>query len=94
MGLRTFKASLGLEKCKYLFVGGAPVSENLKRFFLELNLPLTEVFGMSETSGAVTLNFDYSKLNTVGKPIGDMMIKVSSPSDSGEGEVVKRAALG
>lgn len=94
MGLKALKVSLGLGKCKYLFVGGAPVSENLKRFFLEMDLPLTEVFGMSETSGAVTLNFDYSKLNTVGKPIGDMMIKVIPLSDCGEGEVLKRAALG
>lgn len=82
--------AFGLERCKYLFVGGAPVSEELKRFFLSINLPLTEVFGMSETSGAVTLNFDYSNLKVVGKPIGDMKIRINNPTDKGEGEVISK----
>lgn len=79
---------LGLQNCKFLFVGGAPVSEELKRFFLGLDLPLTEVFGMSETSGAITLNLDYSKLRSVGKPIADdLRIRIDQPSEAGEGQV-------
>ncbi|TMW46352.1 hypothetical protein DOY81_008567 [Sarcophaga bullata] len=84
------KLAMGLDQIKESFIGGAPVTEELKRFFLSLDLPLTDVFGMSETSGAVTYNFDRPNLKTVGKPINGVEIKIDNPNEAGEGEILIR----
>lgn len=84
------KVAMGLDQIKGNFIGGAPVTEELKKFFLSLDLPLIDVFGLSETSGAVTYNFDRPNLKTVGKPIEGVEIKIDNPDESGEGEVSKK----
>lgn len=81
------KIALGLERCKGLFIGGAPVSEELKQFFMSLDMPLFDVFGMSETSGGVVFNFAIPNLKTIGKPVEGVEIMIREPDQNGEGEV-------
>lgn len=49
------KAALGLNKC-YLFISAAaPISMDIKKYFLSLDMPLSEAYGMSESSGPHTI---------------------------------------
>ncbi|XP_065357515.1 long-chain-fatty-acid--CoA ligase heimdall-like [Calliphora vicina] len=84
------KLAMGLGHVKWCFVGGAPLTEETKKFFLSLDLPLLDVFGMSETGGPVTYNLDRPNLKTVGKPIKGVEIKIDNSKENGEGEILIR----
>ncbi|XP_073821680.1 long-chain-fatty-acid--CoA ligase heimdall-like [Musca autumnalis] len=85
------KEALGFSAMKDCFIGGAPVAEELKLFFLSLDIPLTDVFGMSETSGGVIFNFEKTNLAATGKPIEGVEVKIKDPSgEKGEGELLIR----
>lgn len=49
------KAALGLNKCRVFCSAAAPISIDIKKYFLSLDIPLVEAYGMSECSGAHTL---------------------------------------
>lgn len=83
------KVILGLDQCKTLLVGSAPVTVELKRFFLSIDMPLWEVYGMSETAGAITMNYEQKNLENVGKALEGCEIKIYSPDQNGHGEVSK-----
>lgn len=69
------------------------MSEELKRFFLSLDLPLIDVFGMSETSGGIIFNFEKRNLKTIGKPMRGIEVQIHEPNENGEGEVCIDANL-
>jgi len=48
------KKELGLDRIDKLFYGAAPLKDDTSEFFASLNMPITSIFGLSETSGAVT----------------------------------------
>lgn len=48
--------SLGLDKCSTFVTAAAPLSPDIKKFFLSLDIPLVDAFGMSEAAGAHTLS--------------------------------------
>lgn len=52
------KAALGLNKCRVFYTAAAPISMDVKKDFLSLDIPLREMYGMSESSGPHTLT-DY-----------------------------------
>ncbi|XP_059221734.1 long-chain-fatty-acid--CoA ligase heimdall [Stomoxys calcitrans] len=84
------KYNIGFNLLENCYIGGAPVSPELKCFFLSLDLPLSDVFGMSETSGGVIFNYSGPNLETIGKPIGGQEVKIQDPNAKGEGEEVKQ----
>ncbi|XP_075154013.1 long-chain-fatty-acid--CoA ligase heimdall-like [Haematobia irritans] len=84
------KTALGLDHSKVTMIGGAPVSEELKRFFLSCDLPLTDVYGLSETSGAVVVAVETPNLLTVGQPLEGVEVKILDPNETGEGEILLR----
>ena len=45
------RAALGLDRCSVLFSGAAPISRETQEYFLQFNVVITEVYGMSECSG-------------------------------------------
>jgi len=45
------KGALGLDRCKICLTGAAPITKDTLEFFLSLNIPLMELYGMSESSG-------------------------------------------
>lgn len=79
--------TMGLENCKCFFVGGAPVRNELKYFYAGLDMPLIECYGMSETAGGTTFNFDHSILESSGKALSGIEIKIENPDSNGHGEV-------
>ena len=62
------KAMLGLDRAFLLGSGAAPISKEVLSFFWSLDLPVVEGFGMSETTGIMSVsNFPSNvKLGTVG----------------------------
>jgi len=49
------KAVLGLNKCQIFATAAAPLNIDIKKYFLSLDMPLLEGYGMSECSGAHTI---------------------------------------
>jgi long-subunit acyl-CoA synthetase (AMP-forming) len=73
-GLRTM---LGLDKVEAINVGAAPTPVEVLEFFHAIGLPLSELWGMSETCGAGTVNpRERIKLGTVGPPAPGVQIKL------------------
>jgi long-chain-fatty-acid--CoA ligase ACSBG len=46
------KAALGLNRCRTFLTAAAPLSIDVKTFFLYLDIPIRNAYGMSECSGA------------------------------------------
>ncbi|XP_073821677.1 long-chain-fatty-acid--CoA ligase heimdall-like [Musca autumnalis] len=89
--IKDIKISLGLNRVKVLFAGGAPVSEEIKRYFLSLDLPVVEAYGMSETSGGISFDFERPNLQTCGKAVTGLELQIYNPDVFGEGEILIRS---
>nr|XP_048283464.1 long-chain-fatty-acid--CoA ligase ACSBG2 isoform X3 [Myodes glareolus] len=48
------RTTLGLDNCHSFFSGAAPLSQEVLEFFLSLDIPIGEIYGMSESSGPHT----------------------------------------
>jgi long-subunit acyl-CoA synthetase (AMP-forming) len=74
-GLRTM---LGLDELYACNVGAAPTPPDVIRFFHAIGVPLAELWGMSETTGAGTTNPpEKIKIGTVGPPAPGIEIKLA-----------------
>ncbi|KAG5326687.1 ACBG2 ligase, partial [Acromyrmex heyeri] len=81
------KAALGLNKCYIYITGAAPINIDIKKYFLSLDIPLMEIYGMSECSGPHTINdLKYSMVG-VGKSLPGLYIKLDNINEHDEGEV-------
>jgi long-chain acyl-CoA synthetase len=82
-GLRSM---LGLDQAKAINVGAAPTPVEVLEFFHAIGLPLAELWGMSETTGAGAINPPGRvKIGTVGPPTPGVEIKLDA-----DGEVLVR----
>ena len=54
--LRKVKEALGLDRTRVLIVGGAPIARATLEFFVSINLPIFNMYGMSESSAPTTVN--------------------------------------
>ena len=87
--LSKIRERLGLDQIEALNVGAAPTPREVIEFYHALGLPLSELWGMSETCGAGTANPpDKIKIGTVGPPSPGMEIKLAE-----DGEVLIRSAV-
>src|SRR5258705_9746221 len=48
---RNVRIALGMDRCKYMATVAAPISLEILDYFSSLNIPIMEIYGMSETSG-------------------------------------------
>lgn len=77
---------LGLDRCEVSFMGAAPPSADVLEFFAAIGIRMTEIWGMSETAGTVTiLPPDNFKMGTVGPPMPGLEVKLA-----GDGEALVR----
>jgi len=85
--LSTIRGMLGLDELLSLNVGAAPTPPEVIEFFHALGLPLAELWGMSETTGAGTANrTEHVKIGTVGPVSPGIEIKLAD-----DGEVLVRS---
>ncbi len=67
---------------KFAISGGAPIDPQLTEFFYNCSLPILQGYGLSETTGAVTINtFSHYLIGSVGQPIGDVKIKIAADGE-------------
>uniref|UniRef100_A0A8C2YVH8 long-chain-fatty-acid--CoA ligase n=1 Tax=Cyclopterus lumpus TaxID=8103 RepID=A0A8C2YVH8_CYCLU len=82
------RESLGLDRCKLCFTGAAPITKDTLEYFMSLNIPLLELYGMSESSGPHTISTDtYSQISSCGKKIPGSKTKLENPDEDGSGEI-------
>ncbi|KAK9522257.1 hypothetical protein VZT92_018734 [Zoarces viviparus] len=80
--------SLGLDRCKLCFTGAAPITKDTMEYFMSLNIPLLELYGMSESSGPHTVSTDTSyHLTSCGKVMPGCKTKLENPDEDGSGEI-------
>jgi long-subunit acyl-CoA synthetase (AMP-forming) len=83
------RAALGLDEAEAVNVGAAPTPVEVLEFFHAIGIPIGELWGMSETCGAATVNPpDKVKLGTVGPPVAGVDIKLAD-----DGEVMVKGDL-
>jgi len=87
--VRPIQQMLGLEQCHTFFTGGAPVSADLKHFFLGLDMPLGDLYGMSE-AGAITVHMHVTNLYSSGRPLPGTELRILEPDVNGQGEIMLR----
>ena len=85
-GLRTM---LGLDQVEAINVGAAPTPVEVLEFFHAIGLPLAELWGMSETCGAGSVNPPGKiRIGTVGPPAPGVEIKLDT-----DGEVLIKSEV-
>jgi long-subunit acyl-CoA synthetase (AMP-forming) len=73
---------LGLDKVEAINVGAAPTPVEVLEFFHAIGLPLAELWGMSETCGAGSVNPRAKiKIGTVGPPAPGVQLKLDADGE-------------
>ncbi|XP_071539026.1 long-chain-fatty-acid--CoA ligase ACSBG2-like isoform X5 [Panulirus ornatus] len=85
---RKIKAALGFDRCELFLSGAAPIAPDIVRYFHSLDIPLTEVYGMSESSGPHTISMEKAfRFGSCGLTIPGCYTKLDNPDKEGNGEV-------
>jgi long-subunit acyl-CoA synthetase (AMP-forming) len=76
------RTALGLDEVLAVNVGAAPTPLEVLEFFHAIGIPVGELWGMSETCGASTVNPpDRVKLGTVGPPVAGVEIRLAEDGE-------------
>ncbi|MBJ7356236.1 long-chain fatty acid--CoA ligase [Nocardioides sp.] len=69
-------------RCEFAVSGGAPLGERLGHFYRGIGLTVLEGYGLTETTGAVTVNLpDALKIGTVGRPLPGNAVRVAEDGE-------------
>uniref|UniRef100_A0A8D2DRH0 long-chain-fatty-acid--CoA ligase n=1 Tax=Sciurus vulgaris TaxID=55149 RepID=A0A8D2DRH0_SCIVU len=82
------RSSLGLDHCHAFLSGAAPLPEETSEFFLGLDIPIGEIYGMSESSGphSISTQSDYRK-RSCGRIVSGCENMLAQQNKDGTGEV-------
>ncbi|XP_017770616.1 PREDICTED: long-chain-fatty-acid--CoA ligase ACSBG2 [Nicrophorus vespilloides] len=82
------KKALGLSRCKTFVSAAAPLSADIKKYFMSIDIPVMEAFGMSEAGGAHTISTEHAfGFSTIGMTLPGCKTKISNPDKEGQGEI-------
>ncbi len=79
------KVTLGLDQVEFAISGAAPITRDLLEWFNAIGVPLSEIYGMSESSGPITWTPLRIKPGTVGPAIPGCEVELAD-----DGEVICR----
>lgn len=89
--LRRIRLRIGLDRLNCAITVAAPISEEVITFMHSLNVPLFEMYGLSETCGPSTVNNKESfKVGSVGRVFADCSIKIKDEDEHGVGELLHK----
>jgi len=73
------REALGLDRCRLAATAAAPISLGTLEFFYSLNIPVLEIFGMSETTGPATLSEPDGgyRIGKAGRALRETEIKIA-----------------
>ena len=84
--LRNIRKMMGIDRCRWVGTGAAPISPDLIRWYLALGIDMLEVYGQTENTGlATSMTPEEIKPGTVGRPVPYGEVKISP-----EGEILLR----
>jgi long-chain acyl-CoA synthetase len=84
--LNNVRKVIGVHRAKFLVTGAAPISPDLVRWFMALGLEMVEVWGQTESCGAVTSNPQGAiRPGSIGPKMSHAEVKISP-----EGELLVR----
>jgi long-subunit acyl-CoA synthetase (AMP-forming) len=82
------RRNVGLDQLYYCFSGAAPLPVDVMHFLRSIGLPFSEVYGMSENTGAMTWEPYRVKPGKVGKALPGVELRIAA-----DGEVLARGAI-
>jgi long-subunit acyl-CoA synthetase (AMP-forming) len=76
--LSGIRSALGLDQIRIAVSGSAPIAPEVLEYLLAVGIPVTEAWGLSETSGAATINRpDAIRTGTVGTALPGVELRVA-----------------
>ncbi|XP_032780235.2 long-chain-fatty-acid--CoA ligase ACSBG2 [Daphnia magna] len=84
------REGLGLDRTRVILSGAAPLSREVAEYFTSLDIPIMEVYGMSESTGPHSIN-NITKgfhINSAGKTAPGCITKIANPDKDGNGEIL------
>lgn len=81
----SIRGLIGLDHCESAITGAAPIPPEILSWFRTIGVPLSEIYGLSETSGPLTLEPYRVKPGYVGVPAPGVEVKLDE-----DGEVMCR----
>jgi len=80
--LRNVRDTIGMANIRRATTGAAPISPDLIRWFQAIGVPLYEGYGMTESTGVISLNTQKrQQIGTVGHPIPDTEVRISEQGE-------------
>lgn len=74
---------------KYLYVGGAPLSIDIKKIYKDNNLELLNAYALTETASSLSIAYPKDKLDdSVGTIFEDLSVKIIDKDENNIGEIV------
>ena len=84
-GFAPLRVLLGLDELRLAVTSAAPIAPELVAWFRAFGVPLTELYGMSETSGPMTWEAVHPKAGSVGRAIPGCEVRLGT-----DGEIICR----
>ncbi len=85
VAFRPVRELVGLDQTEFAITGAAPIPPELLEWYLAIGVPLSEIYGMSESSGPMTWTPRRLKPGTVGPAIPGCEVRLAE-----DGEVICR----
>lgn len=88
--------AIGMDRCRVCLTGAAPINKSTLEFFFSLDIPVLELYGMSESTGPTTMSHLLGRgfvLGSCGLPMPGTEIRIEHDSKRdkvGEGEICFR----
>ena len=83
------RAAIGLDQARSFFTGAAPTPRDVLEFFHAINIPIAEVWGMSELSCVATaMPLGRTRIGTVGTALPGVELRIAE-----DGEVMVRGPI-
>ncbi|MCH8477741.1 MAG: long-chain fatty acid--CoA ligase [Wenzhouxiangella sp.] len=84
--LKNLRQLIGMDRIHRAPTGAAPIAPDLIRWFQAIGVPLYEGYGMTETTGIISVNTpERSRIGSVGVPLPDSEVRIAE-----DGEILVR----